>query len=319
MRALIFEDGHLQLATDYPDPDPGDGEALLRILVAGICNTDLELIDGMYDFSGILGHEFVAEVVEGPRHLVGRRVVGEINIACGVCDFCQKDIPSQCRTRHAIGIHGYPGAFADYLVLPVENLHPVPVTISNDGAVFTEPLAAALQVTTMTHIKPDDRVVVLGVGKLGMLVAQVVKITGANLAGIIRHDKQRTLLEQWGITAVERNELVDKQAQIVVDCTGNASGFADALDLVQPRGIIMLKSTYHGKPEIDLTRVAVEEIQIIGSRCGPFDAALRLLEQNSVDVEPMIDGRYPLEAYEAAFKAAAQKGTLKILFDINLQ
>lgn len=315
MRALVW-DGQLRLDTALPVPQPNDAESLLKVRRAGICNTDLELIAGYMGFSGILGHEFVGEVVQGTDWWMGRRVVGEINVACGVCDFCRRGIPSQCRSRITVGIDRHPGAFADYLALATANLHIIPDSVDDDAAVFVEPLAAALQVIESTHVSPRDRVVVIGAGKLGMLVAQVLKLTGCNLAVIVRREKQARLLAKWGITAVERAELPPHRAQVVVDCTGTAAGFAEALQLVEPRGTIVLKSTYRGMPQADLTRVAVDELRVIGSRCGPFDAALRLLAAGLVDVEPLVEARYPLDEGAQAVRHAAEPGVLKVLLDV---
>jgi threonine dehydrogenase-like Zn-dependent dehydrogenase len=314
MRALIY-DGQLRIDHALTVPTPQGNEALLKIRRAGICNTDLELIAGYLNFSGILGHEFVAEVTEGPQELVGKRVVGEINVACRRCDFCQKGIPSQCRNRTTVGIARHPGAFADYLQLTVDNLHVVPDTVSDDAAVFVEPLAAALQTTEAVHISPRANVVVLGVGKLGMLVAQVLKLTGAHVTAVVRRSKQAELLSRWGITAVEIEDLPPQRAQVVVDCTGQPEGIASALALVEARGTIVLKSTYHGLPQVDLTQVAVREIHIVGSRCGPFDAALRLLEGGLIDVEALIEARYPVDDGVQAVEYARQKGVLKVLLD----
>ncbi len=314
MRALVF-DGHLHFETTLPTPQVQNGDALLKIRRAGICNTDLELVDGMYGFSGILGHEFVAEVVEGQPDLIGKRVVGEISVVCGHCDFCQQGIPSQCRHRTTVGIRRHPGAFADYLPLPPRNLHVVAESISDDQAVFVEPLAAALQVTEGIHISPRDRVVVVGVGKLGMLVAQVLKLTGADVVGVVRREKQAKLLQQWRVPAVELRDLAEQSADVVVDVTGLAQGFADALMLVKSRGTIVLKSTYNGFPQVDMTQVAVREIRVMGSRCGPFDAALRLLERDLIDVTSLIDGRYPFDDSVTAMDAAAKPGALKYLLD----
>ncbi|MBA3869787.1 MAG: alcohol dehydrogenase catalytic domain-containing protein [Anaerolineae bacterium] len=314
MRALVF-DRQLHLETSRSVPQPQDGDVLLKIRRAGICNTDLELVAGMYGFSGVLGHEFVADVTEGPPYLIGKRVVGEISVVCGSCDFCQRGIPSQCRNRSTIGIRHYPGAFADYLPLPPRNLHIVPDKISDDEAVFVEPLAAALQVTEAVHISPRDRVVVVGVGKLGMLVAQVLKLTGADVVGVVRREKQAKLLDKWGIVSAELSDLPEQSAQVVVDVTGLAQGFADALNLVESRGTIILKSTYNGFPQVDMTQVAVREIKVIGSRCGPFDAALRLLERGLIDVTSLIENRYPFDNAVEAMDVAAEPGKLKVLLD----
>lgn len=312
MRALIY-DGQLGLDKQVPEPVPTGDQALLKIRRAGICNTDLELIAGYMHFSGILGHEFVGEVVEGDSE--GQRVVGEINVADGICDYCQRGVPSQCRDRTTVGIAGHPGAFAEYLALTSRNLHFVPDDISDDAAVFVEPLAAALQVIESVHISPRDRVVVIGAGKLGMLVAQVLKLVAADLVVVVRREKQANPLKKWGITAVARSELPAQRAQIVVDCTGNAEGFAEALELVEPRGTIVLKSTYVGIPQANLTRIAVNEIRVVGSRCGPFEAALRLLKHQLVDVESLIESRYPLNDGLVAFEHAAKAGALKVLLD----
>lgn len=314
MRALVF-DGQLHLETALPMPQLQEGDALLKIRRAGICNTDLELVDGMYGFSGILGHEFVADVVEGQPDLLGKRVVGEISVVCGCCDFCLQGIPSQCRNRSTIGIRRYPGAFADYLPLPHRNLHLVPDKLTDDQAVFVEPLAAALQVTEAVHISPRHRAVVIGVGKLGMLVAQVLKLTGADVLGVVRRERQAQMLHQWGIEAVRLQDVPEQSVDVVVDVTGLAQGFADALTLVKSRGTIVLKSTYKGMPTADLSQVAVRDIRVVGSRCGPFDAALRLLSRDLIDVEPLIEGRFSIDHALDAMKAAAQPGALKYLLD----
>lgn len=314
MRALIY-DRELRLENAVPKPQPQGDQTLLKIRRAGICNTDLELIKGMYGFSGVLGHEFVAEVAEGSPELEGKRVVGEINVACTRCDFCRAGIPSQCRDRTTVGIIQHPGAFADYLALTSRNLYVVPDRVSDDQAVFVEPLAAALQVTEAIHISPRDRVVVLGVGKLGMLVAQVLKLTGADVVAVVRREKQARLLDKWGISSASISDLPSERAQVVVDCTGQADALPDALRLVEPRGTLVLKSTYHGLPQVDMTQVAVREIRIVGSRCGPFDAALRLLDAGLVDVESLIETRYPFWDALNAIERAGRPGMLKVLMD----
>lgn len=315
MRSLVY-DGLLHLKTDMPRPQIEGDEALLKIRRAGICNTDIELVKGYMNFSGTLGHEFVGEVVEGGTDWLGKRVVGEINVACGSCAFCNRGIPSQCVNRTTVGIDRHPGGFADYLNLTTRNLYAVPDSVSDDAAVFVEPLAAALQVTEAVHISPRDRVVVVGAGKLGMLVTQVLKLTGTDVVAVIRREKQARLLGNWGIPAVERADLLDGSADVVVDCTGTAGGFCTALDLVKSRGTIVLKSTYEGLPEADLTRVVVDEVRVIGSRCGPFDAALRLLARDLIDVESLIEARYPLDDALLAMDHAAQRGVFKVLLDI---
>lgn len=316
MRALIF-DGHELKLDSVARPQLNEGQALLKIRRAGICNTDLELIKGYMNYTGILGHEFVAEVVDGPDTLIGKRVVGEINVADGTCSFCQHDIPSQCLNRTTVGIDRHPGAFAEYLALTTHNLHIVPDSVSDDAAVFVEPLAAALQVTEAVHISPCDRVFVLGLGKLGLLVAQVLRLTGADVTGIIRRQEQEKLLRQWQIPALMLDALPEHEADVVVDCTGTSDGFGAALELVKARGTIVLKSTYTELPQADLTRVVVDEIRVVGSRCGPFDAALRLLEAGLIEVTSLIEARYPLDDAIPAFAHAGRRGALKILLDYN--
>jgi threonine dehydrogenase-like Zn-dependent dehydrogenase len=314
MRALVY-DGRLRLENSAPQPQLEGDQAMLKIRRAGICNTDLELIKGMYGFSGILGHEFVAEVVRGSDHLLGKRVVGEINVACTRCDFCNAGVPSQCRDRTTVGIIQHSGAFADNLALTERNLHVVPDSVSDDQAVFVEPLAAALQITEAVHISPRARVVILGVGKLGMLVAQVLKLTGADVIAVVRREKQARLLDHWHIPSAAIEDLPSERAQVVVDCTGQADALPDALRLVEPRGTLVLKSTYNGLPQVDMTQVAVREIRIVGSRCGPFDAALRLLDAGLVDVESLIETRYPFQDALTAVERAAKPGMLKVLLD----
>ena len=314
MRAVVFDD-ELRFSQDYPEPIINDDQALLKIRHAGICNTDLEIIKGYMGFSGILGHEFVAEVVKGSDHLIGKRVVGEINVADGECEFCLSGVPSQCTNRTTVGIDRHAGGFADYLALSEQNLYVLPDKVSDESAVFVEPLAAALQVTEAVHISPRDHVVVIGAGKLGLLVAQVLKLTGADLSVIVRREKQAQLLTQWGIRAVHINDLSKKSVDVVVDCAGTVDGFNDALNLVKARGTVILKSTYEGLPQADLTRVVIDEIRVIGSRCGPFDAAIRLLELGVIDVESLIEARFKLDDALDAIALAGEKGVLKVLLD----
>jgi threonine dehydrogenase-like Zn-dependent dehydrogenase len=318
MRALCVAECQLTLRQDMPVPVPGAGEVLIRPLLAGVCNTDLELAAGYYGYQGIPGHEFVGTVVEGPAAWRGKRVVGEINIACEKCDLCLAGVPSQCRDRRTLGIRDYAGVFADYFVLPLRNLVEVPETLTDEQAVFTEPLAAACQVLEMAHVRPSDRVVLIGAGKLGMLTAQALRLSGAALTVVVRHDHQARLLAGWGIPTARIEELPLRQADTVVDCTGNESGFAAAMSLLRPRGTLVLKSTFHGRPQVDLSSLVVQEFTVIGSRCGPFDAALRLLTANLVEVEPLIHGRFSLEESVAAVEYSARPGTLKVLLTFDL-
>ncbi len=311
MRAVVYN-GTLSLA-DIPRPVCDADDALIRLRLGGICNTDLELMRGYKNFSGTLGHEFVGDVIEGPDDWIGQRVVGEINIACGSCDLCQRGLPSHCRHRRTLGMAQYDGAFAEYFRLPVQNLHRVPASVTDQQAVFTEPLAAACQVLETFGVHPADRVILLGAGKLGLLIAQVLRLTGADLTVIVRQQRPADLLAGWGMRAAARSEVPDGLADVVVDCTGTAEGFADALNLVRPRGAILLKSSYADMPTANLTQLVVSEIRVVGSRCGSFDAALRLLDQRLVDVEPLIDACYPLDQAVEAFQQAARPGALKVL------
>ncbi len=316
MRALTF-DGALRLAEGYPPPVPGPGEALVRVRLAGICNTDLEILRGYMGFRGILGHEFVGLVeAAGDPAWLGRRVVGEINCACGECPTCRAGRPTHCPRRTTVGIAGHDGALADYVALPLANLHAVPPAVADRQAAFAEPLAAALQIPEQAHIRPTERVVVLGDGKLGLLVAQVLALTGCDLLAVGRHPEKLAVLARRGIATRLSDEaaaLPVGEADLVVDCTGRPEGFQLARALVRPRGRLVLKSTFHGHSQVDLTGVVVDEVTLVGSRCGPFEPALRLLAQGLVEVETLIDSEYPLQRGLEAFQRAATPGALKVL------
>jgi len=313
MQALVF-DGTLRLVHDYPPPLPPAGEALIRVELAGICNTDLEIVRGYAGYRGILGHEFVGSVVESPdTSLIGQRVVGEINAACGDCFYCQHGLPTHCAHRTVLGIVNRPGVMAEYLTLPVANLHVVPAGLRDEQAVFTEPLAAALEVLQQVHIRPTSRVIVLGDGKLGLLVAQVVALTGCDLTLIGHHARKLAIAQRRGIAVRLAQEPLPQPADIVVECTGRAEGFALAQELVHPRGTIVLKSTFHGNPTVNLSALTVQEVSVVGSRCGPFDAALRLLVSQRVETDALIDRVYPLSESLAAFRRAQEPGVLKVL------
>jgi threonine dehydrogenase-like Zn-dependent dehydrogenase len=313
MKALVY-DGQLRLSDDYADPIPLPGEARIRTTLAGICRTDLEILHGYAGFQGVLGHEFVGIVdqAEDPA-LIGQRVVGEINIACGVCDMCRGGRPNHCSARTALGIRGRDGVMAEQFCLPARNLHPVPDNVPDRVAVFTEPLAAACEVLEQVHIQPTHRVVVLGDGKLGLLVAQVLALTGCDLIAVGRHPEKLAILEARGIPTQIGNQGLAGRADLVVECTGRAEGFDVGRRLVRPRGTIVLKSTYHGMVEIDLSRLVVDEVQIVGSRCGPFPAAMRLLAEGLIDVIPLIEAEYSLDKALLAFEHAGQRGARKVL------
>ena len=314
MQALTF-DGTLRLRNDLPIPQPPPGEALVRTRLAGICNTDLEIVRGYLNFCGVLGHEFVGEVVQAPSapQLIGQRVVGEINAWCGTCATCRRGDLTHCPHRTTLGIAGRDGVMAEYFTLPEHLLRRVPDNVADAAAVFTEPLAAALEITDRLHIRPTQRVVVLGDGKLGLLIGQVLQLTGCDLLVVGRHPENLVLLERRGIATALTGNAPASTADVVVEATGSADGFAAARQLVRPRGILVLKSTYHGQVSLDLSMVVVDEVTLSGSRCGPFPPALRLLEQHLVDVQLLINRVYPLGEGLAAFDHARTPGVLKVL------
>lgn len=318
MRSLLF-DGTLKYQQDTPSPTPPPGEALIRTTMAGICNTDIEIVRGYMGFKGILGHEFVGvvEQADAAPEWVGRRVVGEINAYCGECSTCRRGDPTQCPHRTTLGIDRRDGTMADAFTLPTKLLYPVPDSVPDEWAVFTEPLAAACEILEQVHIRPTDRVIVLGDGKLGLLIAQVLQLTGCDLLAIGRHQPKLDLLARRGIRTALAGEAIEPGADVVVEATGSAAGFAAARSLVRPRGTLVLKSTFHGEVELNLSMVVVDEVTVVGSRCGPFGAALRLLAQRLVDVEPLIHATFPLDEGLAAFEEAVAPGVLKVLLSVE--
>ncbi len=317
MKGLWLENNHLQLRTDIPIPERPEGEALVKVLAAGICNTDLELIRGYYPYTGVLGHEFVGLVERGPENLVNRRVVGEINATCGECRFCRSGQPTHCENRSVLGIVNRHGAFADYLCLPSKNLHPVPDNVPTEVATFTEPLAAALEIQEQVTLNSNKRVLVVGDGKLGQLVAQTIALTGCELLVVGRHREKLANLEARGIKTGFADVINNGYFDIAVECTGNSAGFDIARCALRPRGTLVLKSTYAGNLSLDASSLVVDEITLIGSRCGPFLPALELLAQEKVDVKPLIEALYPIEEGLAAFEKAQTKGVLKVLLEIG--
>lgn len=314
MRALFF-DKTATLKKNHPKPEPLPGEALIRITLAGVCATDLHIMAGYHHFQGVLGHEFVGvvEACEDPSWS-GVRVVGEINCACGVCFSCRQGKPSHCSQRTVPGILGRDGVFAEYCTLPLKNLHALPISISDPVALFTEPLAAALEIPQQVHIRPSDRVVVVGDGRLGLLVAQVLALSGCELLVVGHHPQKWSVLQSLGIPACLDTKVSSGfKADIVVECTGCPSGFNVARKLLLPQGKLILKSTYAEKALINLSDLVVHEITLIGSRCGPFAPAIHLLRSNRIVVEPLIAATYPLEQGIEALQHAQQKGTLKTL------
>ena len=292
------------------------GYALLRLLAAGICNTDLELQRGYYGFTGTPGHEFVAEVVEADTPgLAGKRVVGEINLCCGACEWCRRALGRHCPHRTVLGIVNHPGCFAEFLTLPERNLHLLPDSVPTERAVFVEPLAAACEILDQVSIPCSESVAVLGDGKLGLLIAMVLESKGLRVHQFGRHVEKLRIAEKAGVATEVAKTLPVAAYDWVVDATGNAEGLRAAVAMTRPRGTLILKSTVHGLVGVDTAPIIVNEITLVGSRCGRFEAALPLLEHGLIPVEQMIADRFPLRDDAQAFERAASRGTLKVLLD----
>ncbi|MCL6106070.1 MAG: alcohol dehydrogenase catalytic domain-containing protein [Actinobacteria bacterium] len=333
MKALVFKDNELRLESDYPRPRRSRGEALVRVTVAGICATDLEIVKGYMEFEGVLGHEFTGVVEEDTSgRWLGKRVAGEINAGCGGCGWCEAGLANHCPGRTVLGIAGRDGAFAEYLTLPEANLHALPDGISDQEAVFVEPLAAAFEILEQVDISSKDSVCVLGDGRLGLLTAQVLAGRTESLLAAGRHREKLAILQARGIktalggarpVGIGSKQNVSRfngetgeqlhEFDFVVDCTGDAGGLEAALDLVRPRGTIILKTTAAGQRPADLNRVVVDEITLIGSRCGPFPPAIQALAKKEIDVKNMISAVFPFDEAHRAMRAAAQQGALKVL------
>ena len=338
MRAVVFN-GRLSFDPNHPDPRPAQGECLVRVRYAGICSTDLQIINGYMNFTGVLGHEMVGTVTTGPAKWQGKRVACEINCVCRRCDMCQAGLANHCRDRTVIGILGRDGCFADAIVIPQRNLHEVPDAVTDEEAVFIEPLAAAYQVLQQCPVEPRTRVSVLGSGKLGLLVAQVLAATGCKLDVIGRNPKTLVMAEKLRIQPYSIDDVIPKQDRdIVVECTGSPEGLALAMQLVRPRGTIVLKTTHapvrrssaehQGSSAgrqgpslpycaVNLAPIVVNEVTLLGSRCGPFPEAIQALARKAISTEPMISQIYTLDKGLEALDAARQPGTLKVLLRVN--
>jgi len=316
MRALVFNK-NLKYVDDYQDPVPVKGEALIRITHAGICNTDLEITKGYMGFQGIPGHEFVGIVEKcGRKSLIGRRVVGEININCGSCPECLSNIGNHCRKRSVLGILKKDGVFADYATLPVNNLHKLPDEVSDEEAIFVEPLAAAFEILDQVNINASHKVCVLGDGKMGILVGQVLSTTGCDLLVSGHHREKLSILDEMDIKTTRREVLSNTNFDIVVDCTGAKTGIETAINIVKPRGTVVVKTTVAKKGHLDLNKIVVNEITLVGSRCGPFPAAIKAIKARSVDLSPLVSRTFPLEDGVRAFQYASDKDSLKVVIDI---
>jgi threonine dehydrogenase-like Zn-dependent dehydrogenase len=314
MKALYF-DGKLALR-DLPKPRPKPGEALVRVRLAGICGTDREILKGYSAFQGILGHEFVGEVAEcgDPRWPVGRRVVGEINVSCGECSLCLWGLGKHCPRRSVLGIVNHDGAFAEFLTLPVDNLHEVPDSVEDEAAVFVEPLAAATEFLPEANLSPAVKAAVVGDGRLGLLVAQVLKHARLDVTLLGRHDAKLKLAEGWGVRTVPPgHQLEGSRFGLVVEATGSPAGLDDALRLAEPRGTVVMKSTFRETAHFDTAKLVVNEIRLVGSRCGNFTLALGLLAEGAIRVRELVSRTFPLDEGLKAFEYLDRPSCVKVL------
>ncbi len=313
MQALYWDGQRLRLRKSYPEPHATEQLALVRVHLAGICSTDLQIFQGYMGFRGVPGHEFVGEVREGPIGLLGNRVVGEINFACGTCTACHQGLGRHCPDRQVMGILNADGSFAEYLRVPVANLHVVPEQLPDEEAVFTEPLAAAFEILEQVHLQPASEVVVLGDGKLGLLCAQVLHLSGARVTAVGKHQEKLQILRKLGVGTVRLRDWRPAQVDLVIEATGSTAGLALAIEAVRPRGTLVLKSTVATSHTVSLAPLVINEVTVIGSRCGRFPPALQALAQRRVSVTPLIDKIYPLAEGITAVHHAARPGVLKIL------
>jgi len=329
MRALYWDGHELKAHSAYPMPRsrienagsivgatgsrPLPSRALVKVHLAGICSTDLQIFNGYMGFKGVPGHECVGSVSEGPSELIGKRVVGEINFGCGKCDACRRDLSRHCPNRSVMGIMNADGAFAEYVSVPVTNLHLVPENISDEEAVFTEPLAAAFEILTQIQLNPGDDVLILGDGKLGNLCAQALRLSGAKITALGKHADKLALIKKAGVRTIQLRDWQPRLVDVVVEATGSASGLELALSAARPRGTLVLKSTIAGYHQISLAPIVINEINVIGSRCGPFPDALGALAAKQVSVSPLIEAIYSLNDGAAAVEHAARPGARKIL------
>jgi threonine dehydrogenase-like Zn-dependent dehydrogenase len=321
LRAVSF-DGELKLLTDHPKPTPGEGEALVRVKLAGICNTDLEIVRGYMGYKGVLGHEFVGMVENGPEGiegLIGIRVTGEINLYCGECLYCRGGMPTHCPSRKVLGIMNKDGAMAEYVVLPIRNLHVLPDGVTDEEAVFVEPLAAAFEVLEQIEIMEGERVLVLGDGKLGLLIAQVVAgYTQADITLLGRNSNKLEIIKNKGIRSLLVSDgRPEGMYDIVIEATGTAEGFQQSMSLLRPRGALVLKSTVAQGAKLNLAPIVINEYTVIGSRCGPYAPAVKALEDKKIDVKSMISATYPIDDALEAFKKAREKGVMKVLLEMK--
>lgn len=319
MKALVYNDG-LRLETNYPEPSLGDDEVLIKTLMVGICNTDYEITKGYMGYNGVLGHEFAGVVVEAgknvDKNIKGKRVVGEINLACNDCSWCHKNLQRHCPNRKTLGIYKKDGCFSEYFTLPYQNVIEIPDNIDDITATFTEPLAAAYEIIEQVHFKPDYKVAVVGDGKLGLCVSMVFSAMNIDFVHIGKHPEKLEISKNAGAKTKLLNEIAQKDIKaydVVVEATGSTGGFETSSKLVKPRGILVLKSTITAKEGLNLAGIVVDEITVIGSRCGQFKPVIRLLENNKINVKPLVSGIYYVDDFEEAFRQNSNKDTIKIL------
>jgi len=313
MKAIFWDGDAVSLDSSYSLPVSDQDIAIVKVHLAGICSTDLQIFKGYMKFRGVPGHEFVGSVSEGPKEWLGKRVVGEINFGCGKCEFCARDLTRHCPNRTVMGIVNADGAFAEYVAVRLENLHLVPDSVSDEQAVFTEPLAAAFEILRQVQISTGDEILILGDGKLGNLCAQVLRLTGAKVTALGKHPDKLDLINRTGLRTMLLNDWKPRLFDVVVEATGSAAGLELAISAVRPRGTLVLKSTIAGAHQVSLAPVVINEINVLGSRCGIFPDALEALAANDVSVTPLIEQVYPLDQGIEAIQHAGRPGAKKIL------
>lgn len=320
MKAVVFDNG-LKLDKDYAMPEPKKGEALIKVNTIGICNTDYEITKGYMGYKGILGHEFtgvVQSVNSDDKTLTGKRVVGEINCGCDECEWCAQGLQRHCFNRSTLGIWQREGCFAEYVCLPIKNLLEIPANVTDEEAVFVEPLAAALEILEQIHIPPYKKVVVLGDGKLGLIIALALNAAGLDITLVGKHEEKLNIAKAQGVKTKLLNELkIEKSYDFVVEATGSITGFETSLSLTKPRGTLVLKSTIAASKEFNLAPIVIDEITVVGSRCGQFAPALRLLESKRIDVKPLISDIFDIDDSIAAFERNKEKSSVKVLVKVK--
>ena len=313
MKAICWDGHEVTLDSSYPPPVPDQESAIVKVHLGGICSTDLQIFKGYMNFRGVPGHEFVGSVRQGPENWLGKRVVGEINFGCGRCEFCDRDLTRHCPNRTVMGILNADGAFAEYVAVPLKNLHVVPAYVSDEQAVFTEPVAAAFEILRQIQVSTGDEILILGDGKLGNLCAQVLRLTGAKLTALGKHQDKLDLIRRTGVRTTLLNEWEPRLFDVVVEATGSAAGLELAISAVRPRGTLVLKSTIAGAHQVSLAPLVINEINLVGSRCGIFSDALEALAARQISVVPLIEQVYPLAQGIEAIQHAGRPGARKIL------